>query len=67
MVKGLYTAYTGLRNEQRRMDVISNNFANSNTIAYKKMGVTSQAFDREMALRIDDDSDAYLVKGLGRV
>lgn len=67
MVKGLYTAYTGLRNEQRRLDVISNNFANSNTTAYKKMGVTSQAFDREMALRVDDDSDAYLVKGLGRI
>ena len=42
MVKGLYTAYTGLLNEQRRLDVISNNIANSDTTGYKKMGVTSQ-------------------------
>lgn len=67
MVKGLYTAYTGLRNEQKRMDVIANNIANSNTTAYKKMGVTSQAFDRELAIRVDDDSDGYLYKGIGDV
>lgn len=67
MVKGLYTAYTGLRNEQRRLDVISNNIANSNTTGYKKMGVTSQSFDRELALRVDDDSDPFLAKGIGRV
>lgn len=67
MVKGLYTAYTGLRNEQRRLDVISNNIANSNTTGYKKMGVTSQTFDRELALRVDDDSDVYLKKAIGDV
>lgn len=67
MVKGLYTAYTGLRNEQRRLDVISNNIANSNTTGYKKMGVTSQTFDRELAVRVDDDSDAYLKKAIGDV
>lgn len=67
MVKGLYTAYTGLRNEQKRLDVIANNIANSNTTAYKKMGVTSQAFDRELAIRVDDDSDGYLYKGIGNI
>ena len=67
MVKGLYTAYTGLRNEQRRLDVISNNIANSNTTGYKKMGVTSQSFSQELAARVDDDSDGYLVKGIGDV
>ena len=67
MVKGLYTAYTGLRNEQRRLDVISNNIANSNTTGYKKMGVTSQSFSQELAVRVDDDSDGYLVKDIGDV
>ena len=67
MVKGLYTAYTGLRNEQRRLDVISNNIVNSNTAGYKKMGVTSQSFSQELAVRVDDDSDVYLVKGIGDV
>ena len=67
MVKGLYTAYTGLLNEQRRLDVISNNIANSDTTGYKKMGVTSQSFDREMAIRVDDDSDPYRAKAIGNV
>ncbi len=67
MVKGLYTAYTGMRNEQKRLDVISNNIANSNTTGYKKMGVTSQAFDRELALRVHDDSDGFLAKRIGNV
>ena len=38
MVRGLYTAYTGMRNEQRRLDIISNNLANSATIGYKEEG-----------------------------
>ena len=41
MVKGLYTAYTGMRNEQRRMDILTNNLANSDTTGFKKEGVTS--------------------------
>ncbi|MGN0289714.1 MAG: flagellar basal body protein, partial [Lachnospiraceae bacterium] len=32
MVKGLYTAYTGLINEQNRMDVLTNNLANASTV-----------------------------------
>ena len=31
MLKGLYTAYTGMINEQHRMDVMTNNLANANT------------------------------------
>ena len=54
MVKGLYTAYTGMRNEQNRMDIITNNLANSDTTGYKKEGVTNQAFDSLLAYRIKD-------------
>ncbi len=28
MIKGLYTAYTGMVNEQKRLDVLTNNLAN---------------------------------------
>ena len=31
MVRGLYTAYTGLVNQQRRLDIVSNNLANATT------------------------------------
>lgn len=56
MVKGLYTAYTGMRNEQRRMDVLTNNLANADTTGYKKEGMTSQSFDSLLAYRIKDGS-----------
>jgi flagellar basal-body rod protein FlgG len=56
MVKGLYTAYTGMLNQQRRMDVVTNNFANSATVGYKKEGATSQAFDTVLAYKLQDRS-----------
>ncbi len=67
MVKGLYTAYTGMINEQRRMDILSNNLANANTTGYKKEGATSAAFADELALRIHDSSWNYLPQGLGDI
>ena len=58
MLKGLYTAYTGMINEQHRMDVMTNNLANADTIGYKKEGSTSQAFDNVLAYKIKDLSEA---------
>lgn len=66
MLKGLYTAYTGMINEQHRMDVMTNNLANADTNGYKKEGATSQAFDTMLAYKIKDLSEAgNLPKGLG--
>ena len=48
MVKGLYTGYTGMVNEQKRLDVIANNLANSATTGYKKEGQTRRL---QMSLR----------------
>lgn len=36
MVKGLYTAHTGMVNEMKRLDILANNLANADTTAYKK-------------------------------
>lgn len=58
MVKGLFTAYTGMVNEQHRMDVLTNNLANSTTIGYKKEGSTSQAFSDVLAYKVKDISDS---------
>lgn len=58
MVKGLYTAYTGLKNEQNRMDVMANNLANASTVGFKKEGATSQAFDDVLAYKLKDTSEA---------
>ena len=67
MVKGLYTAYTGLINEQNRMDVLTNNLANANTVGFKKEGSTSQAFDDVLAYKIKDTTDPLSARPLGGI
>lgn len=57
MLRGLYTAYTGMLNEQYRMDIMSNNLANAATTGFKKEGSTSQAYDEVMAVKIKDLSE----------
>lgn len=56
MVKGLYTAYTGMLNEQNRMDIMTNNLANASTVGFKKEGSTSQSFDDILTVKIRDTS-----------
>lgn len=56
MLKGLYTAYTGMVNEQNRMDTMTNNLANASTVGYKKEGTTSQSFDDILTIKIKDNS-----------
>jgi len=58
MVKGLYTAYTGMINEQHRMDTLTNNLANSTTVGFKKEGSTSQSFDTVLAYKLKDTSES---------
>lgn len=65
MVKGLYTAYTGMIHQQRRLDVISNNLANSATVGYKKEGATARAFDDELAIKVKDASEGFADRGIG--
>lgn len=56
MVRGLYTAWSGMCNEQKRLDVIANNIANAATTGYKQEGVTSQSFDNMLAIKVRDYS-----------
>lgn len=56
MLKGLYTAYTGMLNEQHRMDTLTNNLANADTVGFKKEGATSQSFADLLAVKIKDAS-----------
>lgn len=65
MVRGLYTAYTGMINEQKRLDVISNNLANSATVGYKTERVASQAFDDVLTVKIRDNSVGYMNQNIG--
>ena len=66
MLKGLYTAYTGMVNEQHRMDTLTNNLANSATVGFKKEGATSEAFKDVLAYKIKDRSETpNLARRLG--
>lgn len=66
MVKGLYSAYTGMINQEHKMDVLTNNLANAATNGYKKEGATSQSFDSVLAYKIKDASEGYhLAKRIG--
>lgn len=66
MLKGLYTAYTGMINEQNRMDTMTNNLANASTVGFKKEGTTSQSFDAILALKIKDESvGVHLAQPIG--
>ena len=67
MVKGLYTAHTGMVNEMKRLDILANNLANANTTAYKKEGTTSRTFADEMAIRVKDTSSYGLNRQIGEI
>jgi len=67
MVKGLYTAYTGMLNEQHRMDTITNNMANFDATGFKKEGATSQAFKDVLGVKIKDTSEWNIPKRLGNL
>lgn len=66
MVRGLYTAWTGLRNEEKRMDVVTNNMANADTTGFKKVDVTAQSFARHLAVKINDQTvGTDIITGIG--
>ena len=67
MVKGLYTTYTGLLNQQNRLDIVTNNLANSTRTGYKKEGSTSQSFDSVMAVKINDPTVGYINQNIGEL
>ena len=67
MLKGLYTAYSAMVNEQHRLDTMTNNLANASTVGFKKEGATSQAFRDVLAWKIRDASSGeYIAEGIGR-
>ena len=59
MLKGVYTAYTAMVNEQHRMDTMTNNLANASTVGFKKKGATSQCFSDVPTVKIKDRSDGH--------
>lgn len=59
MLRGLYTASSGMIAQQKIVDVLSNNIANVNTSGYKKDTVTTMAFPDFMVTRSGGDNVPY--------
>ncbi len=54
MVKGLYTAAMGMNVQAQRLDIISNDLANTNTTGYKKDIAVVSSFKEEYIKRLND-------------
>ena len=60
MLRGLYTAATGMNVQREKMDVLTNNIVNASTTGYKKDTLISSSFNEVLIERISDD-DPYVV------
>ena len=67
MLRSLYTGWTGMYTEQKRLDVISNNMANATTVGYKKEGATTQSFDESLTIKIRDESANWQKEKIGNM
>lgn len=67
MVRGLYTAYTGMINQQKRLDTVTNNLANASTTGFKREELTSKSFDQMLTVKLNDLSVPYLNEGIGKM
>ncbi len=55
MLRGLYTAASGMRAQMHRMDALSNNLANVDVTGYKKDTSVHKAFPEMLIRRFNDD------------
>jgi len=56
MLRGLYTAATGMATQRSKMDVVSNNIVNAQTAGFKKDNVISSSFESVMLEELVDSN-----------
>jgi flagellar basal-body rod protein FlgF len=54
MLRGLYTAASGMISQQRKHDIITNNIANANTPGFKQGNAISRSFPEMLIARINN-------------
>lgn len=67
MVRGLYTAYTGMINQQKKLDTITNNLANASTTGYKREGLTAKSFNENFTIKVNDLTEGVITRNIGRM
>ncbi|SMC38429.1 flagellar basal-body rod protein FlgF [Sporomusa malonica] len=65
MIRGIYTAASGMMAETTRTDTIANNLANGNTAGYKKDIAISKDFANILIQRINDGQNPATIGRLG--
>lgn len=63
MIKGLYTAASGMTSQQIHVDLVANNLANATTAGFKQEAMAVKAFPKMLMRRMYDD---HLVMGMRR-
>ena len=53
MINGLYTSAIGMISQMKKIDVVTNNIANANTIGFKKDNTIIQSFSEQLLKRFD--------------
>ena len=51
MIRGLYTAASGMLSAMRRMELVTNNLANAQTVGFKQDRSSLSTFDEVMVLQ----------------
>ena len=67
MLRGVYTAGSGMIAEGYRTDTIANNLANADTVGYKKDINITKEFNNELIKRINDQADQGEKPVIGRM
>ncbi|EIW15956.1 MULTISPECIES: flagellar basal-body rod protein FlgF [Pelosinus] len=65
MIRGLYTAASGMLAEAERIDVTSNNLANANTAGFKKDVAVTKDFANILITRVNDGDEAPAIGRMG--
>lgn len=62
MIRGIYTAVSGLITQEGRQDVISDNMANANTIGFKRKNLVAKKFNDVMMQNYDKTINGKNIK-----
>ena len=65
MLSGFYTAASGILNQQRTLNVLTNNISNAKTPGFRAERVVTETFDFELMTRIEKGNTHRLPHGYG--
>ncbi len=65
MLRGMYVAGTGMLAQRRRMDVLTNNISNVETIGFKKDTLVTRSFEDKLLERLNDPTAFAYTQAVG--